>query len=95
MMHEIKKVWPPAATCDYFQDLTTNGTTHNVIALRVGRSISPGVESGVNSSSWTAPATLEVTWASPLTSANYQVDLFTLHTRYLCINPSGKFAIAE
>ncbi len=85
MMHELKKNWPPAAACDYFQDLTTNGTTRNVIALRMGRSISPGVESGVNSSSWSSPAILEVTWTSPLTSANYQVDLFTLHTRYLCI----------
>ena len=95
MMHEIKKVWPPAASCDYFQNLTTNGTTHNVIALRVGRSISPGVESGVNSSSWTAPATMEVTWTSPLTSANYQVDFFTLHTRYVTIGVNGQFMIEE
>ncbi len=90
-----KRFGPCVASCDYFQSLTTNGTTHNVIALRVGRSISPGVESGVNSSSWTAPATLEVTWTSPLTSANYQVDFFTLHTRYLTIGTNGQFAIDE
>lgn len=94
MMHEIKKVLPATQFCDYFQDITTNGTTHNVIALRMGRSISPGVESGMNCSSFNTPPTMELTFTSALGAFNYQIDFFTLHTRYVSI-AGGGFSVEE
>lgn len=89
MMHEIKKVLPKTKLCDYFQNATTNGTTHNIMAFRLGRSISEGVESGVDCSNYTAPTQLEFTLTSALTSANYVIDTFILHTRYVNFSMSG------
>src|SRR5690606_17903334 len=35
LMHEVKKVLPNAQACDYFQDVTTNATTHCIFAFRI------------------------------------------------------------
>jgi hypothetical protein len=94
MMYELKKLECSVEECDYFQSVITNATSHSVYAFRVGRSISKGVESGVNCSSFTAPTQIEITWTSALQATNYVMDVFTIHTRYLSIGGGG-FSIAE
>jgi len=94
LMHELKKVRPCVECCDYFQDVTTNSTTHMIFGFRLGRSISEGVESGVNCASFTAPTTLEITFSSALGNNNYVIDTFTLHTRFVSIG-NGGFSIEE
>ena len=79
MMHEIKKVLPCTKYCDYFQDVKTNATTHSIFAFRLGRSISEGVESGVNCSNWSAPTYMEVTFKSALGNDNYVIGIISYH----------------
>lgn len=95
LVQELKKNFPSVEECDYFQNVTTNGTTHSVYGIRLGNCISPEVESGVNMSSLAAAATLEITWTSALGNNNYQMDIFILHSRYIGISARGGVDIQD
>jgi hypothetical protein len=95
LVQELKKLFPSVETCDYFQNVTTNGTTNSIYGLRLGYCISPDVESGVNMSSLSSNAILEMTWNSALGNYNYVMDVFILHTRYVAISATGAIDIQD
>jgi hypothetical protein len=95
LVHETKKLFPMARHSDYFQNLTLNGTTNSIYALRIGTDYSWERESGVNCSSLASAATVEITWTTALQNTNYQADMFILHSRRFGISASGFVNIAE
>lgn len=95
LVHELKKLFPSAQYSDYFQNITTNGTTNSMYVFRIGRDIGETRESGVDCSSLSAAATLNMTWTSALQNTNYVLDMFVIHTRYITISGSGDVVIRE
>jgi hypothetical protein len=93
--YELKKLFPSAEKCDYFQNVTTNGTTNSMYALRLGNSISQEMESGINMAALTGNAQLELTWTSALGNNNYVMDCFIMHTRYCAISAGGGIDIQD
>lgn len=93
--YELKKLFPSVEKCDYFQSVTTNGTTNSMYGLRLGNSISQEMESGINMASLTGTAQLELTWTSALGNNNYVMDCFIEHTRYCSITAAGAIDIQD
>lgn len=90
LIPETRRLFPIAMYSDYWDTLSTNATTHQMLGMLAGQSYCTSCTSGLDSQKVSSNMYLEFTLTSALSTASV-IDIYILHDRAITVTPTSMY----